>query len=286
MQPNLALRPYLQLIRFDKPIGSLLLLWPTMWALWLANQGTPPLKLLLIFILGVVLMRSAGCIMNDLADRQFDGHVSRTQQRPLITGAITVTQAKQFCLLLLLAAFSLVLLTNLLTIGLSVVGALLALFYPYCKRFIHIPQAILGLAFAWGVPMAFAASNGAVPREAWFLFIIAALWPVIYDTMYAMVDREDDLKIGIYSSAILFGCYDRLVVALLQCLWFSLFFCYGQWLSLPFSFTLGLLAAAGLAVYQQYLIAAREPAACFRAFLNNHWTGLVIFVSLIVALSQ
>jgi len=267
----------LQLIRFDKPIGTLLLLWPTLAALWLAAGGLPDLKLLLVFTFGTFLMRSAGCVINDLADRNLDGGVARTQGRPLVTGAIRVTEAITAFIVILLLAFGLVLLTNPLTIGLSFVALALASTYPFMKRYTHLPQLALGAAFSWGIPMAFAAQLGELPRQLWLLYVANLLWTVAYDTMYAMVDREDDLKVGIKSTAILFGEHDINVIALLQV---ATWLC---WLALGFAFGLGViyyLALGGvvaLFLYQHRLIRGREPANCFRAFLHNNWVGLVLF---------
>lgn len=277
--------PYLafsQLIRFDKPIGSLLLLWPTLWGLWSAAQGLPSWSLLVIFVLGVWVMRSAGCIINDIADQSFDGHVERTRHRPLVTGKISTARALMYLLMLLLIAFSLVLMTNRLTVMLAVIGAAVTVLYPYCKRFFILPQAVLGIAFSWGIPMAFAATLGEIPSSAWVLFSAALLWSIAYDTLYAMVDREDDRKIGLYSSAILFGRYDRFWVALLQIAVILILLFYGIQQQLSAGYYLGLVGASGLAVYQQWLIRGCERSACFKAFLNNHWLGASIFMGLVL----
>lgn len=276
------LAAYLQLVRFDRPIGSLLLLWPTLWALWLAAEGVPPIKLLVIFSLGTVLMRSAGCAVNDLADRKFDGAVMRTRQRPLVTGVISPNEALVVCAALTLAAFVLVLFTNTLTIFLSFAGAALAACYPFMKRVTHLPQLVLGAAFSWGIPMAFAAVANALPPELWLVFIANLLWTVAYDTEYAMVDRQDDLKVGIKSTAILFGERDRYVVAALQVLTILALLLVGQRFELGWMYYLSLLFAGGLFVHQQKLIRERAPESCFQAFLNNNWVGAVVFAGVVI----
>ncbi|ABA57718.1 4-hydroxybenzoate octaprenyltransferase [Nitrosococcus oceani ATCC 19707] len=268
---------YAQLMRLDRPVGIFLLLWPTLWALWIAGAGQPDPKVLLVFVAGVALMRSAGCVINDFADRAFDPHVKRTINRPLATGKASSQEALLLFAGLCLVAFGLVLLLNPLTIGLSFAGALLAATYPFMKRYTHWPQAYLGAAFGWAVPMAFAAQTGTVPIAAWLLFIATVLWATVYDTFYGMVDREDDLLIGVKSTAILFGEGDRLVTALLQGALLLLLFWIGYREGLGFYYYLGLAIAAGFAGYQQYLLRSREPAQYFRAFLNNNAFGAVIF---------
>jgi len=270
----------LQLIRFDKPIGTLLLLWPTLWALWLAAQGVPDFHLLVIFLAGTFLTRSAGCIVNDLADRKLDGAVARTSARPLVTGAVSVREALVFFTVLMLLAFVLVLFTNALTIALSLVAVLLASTYPFMKRYTQLPQLVLGAAFSWGIPMAFAAQRGTLPPALWLLYLGNLLWTVAYDTAYAMVDREDDLKVGIKSSAILFGRYDRLMIGLLQLGCLLCLYLAGRAFGLGQFYLDGLVVAAVLFGYQHYLIREREPDACFRAFLHNNWVGMAIFVGL------
>ena len=270
----------LRLIRWDKPIGSLLLLWPTLWALWIAAEGVPDAKLLVIFGLGTVLMRSAGCIVNDLADRNFDGSVARTQGRPLVTGQVSVGEAVAFFIVLCLIAFGLVLMTNLTTIVLSIPALILASSYPLMKRYTHLPQVVLGIAFSWSIPMAFAAQREALPPSLWLLFTGSLLWTVVYDTKYAMVDREDDLSIGIKSTAILFGESDRLIIAVLQLLCLAALALAGKQFGLGGPYYLGLLAAAGLFAYHLYLIRDRDEAACFKAFKHNSWVGLVIFLGI------
>ncbi len=273
---------YLQLVRFDRPIGTLLLLWPTLWALWLAAEGVPPLKLLVIFSLGTLLMRSAGCAVNDLADRNFDGAVERTRQRPLVTGAVAPNEALVLAASLSLAAFVLVLFTNTLTILLSFAGVVLAACYPFMKRHTHLPQLVLGAAFSWGIPMAFAAVSNTLPPALWLVFVANLFWTVAYDTEYAMVDREDDLKVGIKSTAILFGEMDRHVIAALQALTIIALLLVGQRFELGWIYFLSLLAAGLLFIYQQRLIRERMPADCFRAFLNNNWVGAAVFAGVVL----
>ncbi len=272
----------LQLIRFDKPIGTLLLLWPTMWALWIAAEGVPDWDLLLIFCLGTFLMRSAGCVVNDLADRHWDGEVNRTQGRPLVTGAVSPGEARLLFLGLLLVAFVLVLFTNGLTVKLSFGAVALASTYPFMKRYTHLPQVVLGAAFSWSIPMAFAAQTGELPPGLWLLYVANLLWTMAYDTKYAMVDRDDDLVVGIKSTAILFGDRDRLIIGLLQLSFIGLMIMAGVNFNLGTFYYLGLVAAAGLCVYHQYLIRERDPAECFQAFLHNNWVGVVIFAGLLL----
>jgi len=274
------LRQYYVLTRLNKPIGIFLLLWPTLWALWIAGAGRPDALVVFVFVSGVVLMRSAGCVINDYADRGFDPHVMRTQSRPLATGAVAPREALTLFVTLCLVAFALVLLMNWLTVALSLGGALLAAVYPFMKRYTHLPQVVLGMAFGWAVPMAFAAQTGAVPKVAWLLYVTTVLWAVAYDTMYAMVDRDDDLKIGVKSTAILFGDADRLIIGLLQAMMLVALVLVGDLAELGTLYSVGLAVAALLAIYQQYLIRDRAPAACFAAFLNNNWLGAAVFVGL------
>ncbi len=276
------LRQYWLLMRFHRPIGIFLLLWPTLWALWIAAGGMPDPKILAVFVLGVVLMRAAGCVINDYADRDFDPHVARTRQRPIAAGRVSPGEALALFGALCLAAFLLVLQLDGLTIALSLVAALLAASYPFMKRYTHLPQAYLGLAFGWAVPMAFAAQTGGVPPVAWWLLLATVLWALAYDTMYAMADREDDLKIGVKSSAILFGRYDRHLIAAIQVLMLGILGWVGRLSGLDGWYGLGLIAAAGLAVYQQWLIRDRRPDRCIRAFLNNHWLGMVVFLGIVL----
>lgn len=274
------LRAYALLVRFHRPIGSLLLLWPALWALWLAAQGQPPWQVVVIFIAGVFLMRSAGCAINDFADRNLDGQVSRTRERPLATGLVSPREALGVFFVLGLAAFLLVLMLDWKTIAMSVVALGLAILYPFMKRFTYWPQVFLGAAFGWAVPMAYTASVGQVPLQGWLVFVAALIWALIYDTEYAMVDREDDLKAGIKSTAILFGCQDRLLIGLLQSTFLGLMAYVGLMAGRGAWYYAGLAVAVGLSAYQQYLMRDREPAACFRAFLNNNYLGLILFLGL------
>jgi 4-hydroxybenzoate polyprenyltransferase len=279
-QPKHSISNYLLLARFDRPIGSLLLLWPTLWALWLAAEGPPRWQLLVIFVLGTFLMRSAGCIVNDLADRNFDGAVDRTKDRPLVTGAVSTHEALILASGLGMAAFVLVLFTNTLTIMLSFAGVALAACYPFMKRHTNLPQLFLGAAFSWGIPMAFAAVGESLPPILWLIYCANLLWTVSYDTQYAMVDREDDIKVGLKSTAILFGSMDRAMVAVLQGMTMLALLLVGQRFELGMFYYLSLLVAAGLFVYQQKLIRERQATACFNAFLNNNYVGMVVFVGI------
>ncbi|MGL5948286.1 MAG: 4-hydroxybenzoate octaprenyltransferase [Aeromonas sp.] len=271
---------YVQLARLDKPIGTLLLLWPTLWALWLAADGWPQPQILLVFVLGVCLMRSAGCVINDYADRDVDGHVRRTMRRPLPMGRVAPKEALGLFALLALIAFALVLTLNRLSVALSVVGLVLALAYPLMKRWFALPQLVLGLAFSWSIPMAYAAQAEQLSVEVWWLFVANMLWTVAYDTQYAMVDREDDRKLGLKSSAIFFGRRDKLMIGLLQGMSLLLLLGLGQWRGLGTAYYWGLLVAAALFVYQQHLIRARQREACFQAFLSNNYVGAALFVGL------
>ncbi|WP_217271717.1 MULTISPECIES: 4-hydroxybenzoate octaprenyltransferase [Pantoea] len=273
---------YSRLMRIDKPIGTLLLLWPTLWALWLANRAMPPLPVLIVFVAGVFVMRAAGCVINDYADRKVDGHVERTKLRPLASGAVTAKEAKMLFVVLGLIAFGLVLSMNLMTIMLSVVGLALAWVYPFMKRYTHLPQVVLGAAFGWAIPMAWAAVSESLPLVCWLVFLANICWTVAYDTQYAMVDREDDLKIGVKSTAILFGQYDKLIIGLLQLATLGLMALVGTRLHLNGAFYWTLLLAGGLFVYQQKLIAKRARQACFQAFLNNNYVGLVLFLGVLM----
>ncbi len=282
MYQNKKLADLAELIRFNKPIGTLLLLWPTLWALWIASEGTPSVKLLAIFLSGTFFMRSAGCIVNDLADRKLDGHVARTSNRPLVTGAVNVKEAFILFAALLALSFLLVLQTNFLTIKLSVVALGLASCYPFLKRYTNLPQLGLGLAFSWGIPMAFAAQSGIIPNGAWLIFLANLLWIVVYDTQYAMVDREDDLHIGIKSTALLFGKGDRVLIGLLQmtCLFFL--WLVGEEFKLGLFYELSTLIAACLFIYHLYLIRNRDREGCFKAFKHNNWVGLCILFGIIL----
>lgn len=269
-------------MRLDRPIGIWLLLWPVLWALWIAGEGRPDERLFVIFVLGTFVMRSAGCVMNDFADRDFDPHVRRTADRPLAKQSVSTAEALALFAVLGLVALALVIPLNRPTQVLALIGGVLAVTYPFLKRFFSLPQAYLGAAFGWSVPMAFAAQTGSVPVEAWTLFLAVVLWTTAYDTMYAMVDREDDLVIGIRSSAILFGRADRLVIAGLQAGALGGLALVGLLRDLGRWYWIGLAVAAALAGYQQVLIRHREPAACFRAFLNNNFFGLVVFAGLLL----
>jgi 4-hydroxybenzoate polyprenyltransferase len=271
---------YWKLIRLDKPIGILLLLWPTLSALWLASNGNPDWMLVLIFTLGTVLMRSAGCAVNDYADQDFDRHVQRTADRPLTSGRIRAWEALLVAAVLALLAFLLVLPLNALTKQLSVVALLIAGSYPYFKRFFAIPQAYLGIAFGFGIPMAFAAVLGEVPMEAWLLLLANVFWAVAYDTEYAMVDREDDLKLGMRTSAITFGRWDVTAVMLCYAIALGMDFIIGWQLGLRWVFAAGMLVAAGLAVYHYTLIRQRQRMGCFAAFRNNNWLGAAVFAGI------
>ncbi len=273
-------KAYWQLARFDRPIGSLLLLWPTLWALFLAADGFPNPLVLIVFVLGVIFMRAAGCVINDFADRNFDGHVKRTAQRPMPSGKVSEREALGLFGLLVLISFLLVLTMNRLTIMLSVVGLLLAAAYPFMKRYTHLPQLILGMAFGWSIPMAYAAQAGELPAAAWLLFIANILWTIAYDTQYAMVDRDDDLKVGIKSTAILFGRSDKIIVGLLQLGTLGVLIALGAMLALHQLYFWFLLLAAGLFVYQQMLIRERERDPCFKAFLNNNYVGMLVCIGI------
>jgi len=277
---RIRLGHYWRLVRADRPIGIYLLLWPALWALWVAAEGIPPWWTLLVFVLGTALMRSAGCAINDYADRDFDGHVSRTAQRPLATGLVSPREALVVFVVLSLLAFALVLTLNTKTIAYSFVAMVLAASYPFMKRYTHMPQLVLGMAFGWAVPMAFTALQNQTPPVAWVMFAATVVWALIYDTMYAMVDREDDIKIGIKSTAILFGRFDRVVIGLLQALMLTLLWLVGDMAGRGILYQAALAAGAGLFVYHQWLIRRREPQACFRAFLNNHYFGMLVFLGL------
>lgn len=276
-------RAFWQLMRMDKPIGTLLLLWPTFWALILAAEGVPDLKVLVVFILGVIFMRAAGCVINDFADRKVDGHVKRTHQRPLPSGRVSAQEAITLFLVLGIASFLLVLTMNPLTIKLSFAGIVLAFIYPFMKRFTHLPQLFLGLAFSWSIPMAWAAQANELPMMVWFVFVINAIWTIAYDTQYAMVDRDDDLKIGIKSTAILFGRLDKMIIGVLQLITLAMLIYLGIWYQLGASYYWSLLVAGALFVFQQHLIRHRERDLCFRAFLNNNYVGMIIAIGLLVA---
>jgi len=273
---------YIQLMRLDRPIGILLLLWPTLAALWVAAEGVPDLLVLVVFTLGVIVMRSAGCVINDYADRDFDGQVERTKNRPLATGALKGKDALRLFVLLGVIAFGLVILLNELTVAMSFVGLFLAATYPFMKRYTHLPQVYLGAAFGWAIPMAFAAQLGEVPAIAWLLFVANILWSTIYDTFYAMADREDDLKAGIKSTAVLFGKDDKSIIAVLQILFVLIMVLVGSELSFSYVYYAAVAVTTGLFLHQQRLVRNREPAQCLRAFLNNNWVGAVLFLGIVL----
>ena len=276
------LTQYERLMRLDKPIGILLLLWPTLWALWISSNGHPDWIILWIFALGTVLMRSAGCVINDYADRDFDPHVERTRHRPLAAGLVSKKEALALFAVLVLLSFLLILRLNTLTLQLSVAAVFLAASYPFTKRFFAIPQAYLGVSFGFGIPMGFAAQTGAVPAVAWAMLVANVFWAVAYDTEYAMVDRDDDLRIGIKTSAITFGKYDILAVMLCYGATLAILAGVGLKLDLRWPYYGGLLAAAGIAVYHYSLIKNRERAQCFKAFLHNNWLGAAIFAGILL----
>lgn len=276
------LEQYALLVRLDKPIGIFLLLWPTLIALWIAAEGWPRPGVLFVFVMGVILMRSAGCAINDYADRNIDNKVARTKNRPLTSGKITKDEALVVFAALCILAFILVLFMNALTILLSFVGVLLAASYPFMKRHHYLPQVHLGAAFGWAVPMAFAAQANHVEPVTWLLFMATVLWATAYDTMYGMVDREDDLKIGVKSTAILFGQYDKCIIGIIQAMLILAMLLIGQQAGLSGFYYLGVTISVALAIWQQYLIKDRDPTLCFKAFLNNHYFGMAWFVGVLL----
>lgn len=276
------LRNYGKLMRFDKPVGIWLLLWPTLWALWLAGEGRPDQGLFVVFVVGVVVMRAAGCVLNDYADRKIDPYVERTRTRPIASGAVTPMEALTLFVALALIAIGLASMLNDLARLLAVVGGVLTVAYPFVKRYLSIPQFVLGAAFGWAVPMAFAAQTGQIPELAWLVFGTAMIWAVIYDTFYAMVDREDDRKIGVKSTAILFGEVDLFVIAGLQVLMLFALLLVGYRSGLGFWYYLSVVAAALLMAWHQWLARDRQPAGCFAAFLNNHLIGLAVFIGIVL----
>ncbi len=277
---------YFRLMRLDKPVGIYLLLWPTLWALFLAADGWPELGLLIIFVLGVVLMRSAGCVINDYADRKIDQFVERTQHRPITSGEISPKNALLLFFGLIILAFALVLLTNLLTVQLAFIAAFLATLYPFTKRWTHLPQFVLGCAFAMSVPMAFSASSDVVPSSAWWVFSATLIWTVIYDTMYAMADRDEDLKIGVKSTAVLFAQYDRLILAILQIALISILLEISEIFKMSIFYDISVILSALLMIYHQFLIKNRDKSACFRAFLHNNYIGMLIFIGIALSVTQ
>lgn len=274
---------YAVLARLHKPIGIFLLLWPTLWALWVAAEGLPRPGVLTVFVLGVILMRSAGCVINDYADREIDPQVNRTKDRPIAAGRVSPDEAMLLFLALCFSAFLLVLTMNTLTILLSLGGVMLAAIYPLMKRYTHMPQIVLGMAFGWSVPMAFAAQTNSVPKIAWLIYVVTVLWAVIYDTMYAMADRLDDLKIGVKSTAILFGDADRVIIGILQAMMLFALYLIGEQAQLSMEYSVAILLTMGLMIYHQYLIWYRQPSMCIQAFLNNNWIGLVIFSGIVLS---
>lgn len=276
------LKAYWLLMRADKPIGVFLLLWPTLWALLFAAQGIPSLSILIVFVLGVFVMRSAGCVINDFADRKVDGDVQRTANRPIVSGLVTEKEALGLFVFLILIAFGLVLTLNWQTIVLSFGALILASVYPFMKRYTHLPQVVLGAAFSWAIPMAFMAVNQDIPWWSWWLYLANLLWTVAYDTEYAMVDRDDDVKIGVKSTAILFGRLDKLVIGLLQLLSLGILLYLADVLALTWVFYVSVAMAAGLFIYQQWLIKDRVKENCFNAFLNNHYVGMIITIGLVL----
>ena len=277
------LEEYAHLARLDRPVGTWLLLWPALWALWIAGAGRPQQRVLIIFVLGVCVMRAAGCVINDFADRDIDPHVRRTRDRPLAARRVSPLEALAVFAVLIAAAVYLVTRLDVLTIKLAAIGAALTVSYPFVKRVFPMPQLYLGISFGgWSVPMAFAAQSGELPRVAWTLYIAAAIWAALYDTMYAMVDREDDLKIGVKSSAILFADLDRLLIGVMQIMTLLALVLVGHSMHFGRWYEGGVAAAALLFVYQQWLIRKREPAGCLRAFLNNQYVGMVIFIGILL----
>jgi 4-hydroxybenzoate polyprenyltransferase len=277
-----VLHDYVRLMRLDRPIGIWLLLWPTLWAVWIASRGRPTPQIFIIFVAGTVLMRSAGCAINDYADRSFDPHVARTQNRPLAAARITTLEALTLFALLSLAALILALQLNRFTLLFALGGAFLAVTYPFIKRFLSVPQMYLGVTFGWGIPMAFAAQLEHVPRIAWLLLLANVLWVTVYDTQYAMVDRDDDLKIGVRSTAILFGDSDRHIIAVLQAMTLVSLYFVGTAIRAGRWYNAGLFAAAIFFIYQLWLIRGRDREGCFRAFLNNNYVGMVVFIGVLL----
>jgi 4-hydroxybenzoate polyprenyltransferase len=276
------LEEYVRLTRINRPIGIWLLLWPTLWALWVAGSGRPDPKVLVVFVLGTTLMRSAGCIVNDFVDRNVDPYVKRTRERPLAARRVTPIEALLLFVLLAAASLWLVLRLDAYTLRLACIGAVLTVSYPFLKRFFALPQLYLALAFSWGVPMAFAALIGSLPRVAWTMFVASVIWVTVYDTLYAMVDREDDLKIGVRSSAIVFADMDRVIIGILQLMMLLALLLMGASLRFGNAYLGGLAAAAVFFAYQQWLIRARDPDNCLRAFQNNHYVGMAIFIGILL----
>lgn len=275
---------YFRLMRFDKPIGIYLLLWPTLWGLFLAKRGFPDIDLLIIFTLGVILMRSAGCVINDFADRKIDKFVMRTKDRPLTSGEVSEKGALILFSFLILMSFGLVLMTNFLTVQLSIAAVFLATLYPFVKRWSNLPQFVLGSAFAMSIPMAFSATLGFVPSNAWWIFLASILWTIVYDTIYAMSDRDDDIKIGVKSTAILFGKYDRLIIGLFQVFFAAILLVIADSFQLGLFFKISIFLSVLIMIYHQYLIKDREKSTCFKVFLNNHIIGAILLIGVIIDL--
>jgi 4-hydroxybenzoate polyprenyltransferase len=273
---------YVRLTRLNRPVGIWLLLWPTLWAVWMASRGKPKPQIFVIFVVGTILMRSAGCAINDYADRSFDPHVARTKDRPLAAGRLSTLEALVLFTILSLSALVLALQLNRLTLLLAVAGAFLAVSYPFIKRFLSVPQMYLGITFGWGIPMAFAAQLEQVPRVAWLLLLANMLWVTVYDTIYAMVDRDDDIKIGVRSTAILFGDSERHIIGVLQAMTLVSLYLVGRIIGLGGWYGAGLAAAACFFIYQLWLIRTRDRAACFQAFLNNHYVGMSVFIGILL----
>ncbi len=283
MPLKITIEPYLKLIRFDRPIGTLLLLWPTLWALWMAADGVPPIKYLVVFGIGVFLMRSAGCVINDIADRNLDGNVSRTKLRPLAAKELPVKKALVFFIVLLLGAALLLFFLNKLAILIAFIAAFFAITYPYMKRHTYLPQMYLGVAFALSIPMVFAQLQGNIPSEAWLLFIANIFWTTAYDTMYAMVDRDDDVNVGIKSTAILFGDLDSVIIAIIQGLMLLVLLLLGIKMDLTVFYYISLLLMLVLFVYQNSLLRSRDTGNYFKSFLNNNWAGMILFIGIVLA---
>ena len=286
MNLHARLSAYGRLMRIDKPIGTFLLLWPMLWALWIAGEGHPDGQIILIFSAGVFLMRSAGCVINDFADRDFDPHVERTKTRPLAAGEVSAREALGLFIALGLTAFGLVLMTNMLTVMLSFAAIGLAALYPFMKRYTHWPQLFLGTAFSMAIPMAFAAQTDAVPAAAWLIVIANICWVVAYDTMYAMVDVDDDLQVGVKSTAILFGSRCREIIALFQLAFIAIMIAVGLSFGLDWPYFAGIATATGIAIYHQTLIFNRKREQCFRAFLNNNYLGATLFIAIVLSYAQ
>ena len=276
------IRDLIEVARLHRPIGIWLLLWPVLWAIWIAGGSHPEPKVLVIFVLGTVAMRSAGCVINDLADRDFDPFVKRTRDRPIASRRLAPFEAVMWFVVLIAIALALVLQLDARTIRMSVIGAVLAVSYPFFKRFFPLPQFYLGVAFSWGVPMVFMAEIGHIPRIAWTLFFAGIIWAAIYDTMYAMVDRDDDLKIGVKSSAIVFGDMDKLIIGMLQGLMLFALYLVGTNMEFGYWYNIGLVGAAVFFAYQQWLIRDRKAEGCFKAFLNNHYVGYSVFIGILL----